>query len=122
MKNDQCFWFKEFNGWEGETWHYFIPCEGNETEWDKLKKFLTDNPHPECYECMESTLSLEKLSIADSICSRLDIGGYGAPISILSGKFIFKEFVPFSNKPEDKDLLYKGGICQMMHKEEELAK
>lgn len=37
----------EVNEWEGETWHYFIPVEGNEEALDRLKVLVDSWSRPE---------------------------------------------------------------------------
>lgn len=43
--------FTEYNEWEGETWHYFLPVDGNQSGLAKLERILGQyDPSQEHFE------------------------------------------------------------------------
>ncbi len=92
----------EHNEWEGETWHFYIPVDGNEEELEKLRSSIDG----EIYKLSKKTYEEDKIT---TLCEDDDDAGYMAKHNKLEGKFVFEQ-------PSDKNTepLYKGGIRKMM--------
>lgn len=94
--------FRECNDWEGETWNFYIPTEGNESEIAKLALAIKNSPE----------YSLEG-SIDESdvdVLVKHDEGGYMAFHNKLSGKLSIGTL----HITVDDDPLYKGGIKEFI--------
>lgn len=91
---------KEINDWEGETWNFYIPVEGNQKEIEKLKKHLVEDTY-----ILDKKLYEEK--DVDFLCENEDNCGYMNQHNKLAGKLK----VP---KKMNDDLLYKGGVKKFM--------
>lgn len=53
--------FTENNEWEGETWNFFIPIEGNEAVIEKIRKLIRGNSAYELGEPVWTQSEVEKL-------------------------------------------------------------
>jgi hypothetical protein len=93
--------FTEDNGWEGETWRFYVPVEGNEHALHELQDLL-DGLDDDSFE-----LDLNPIS-EEWVASRvaLDEGSYIAAHTRLEGKLVLPEI-----GVEDHEGLYKGGIA-----------
>jgi hypothetical protein len=88
----------EDNDWEGETWRFYLPLEGNDGELRKLKR-LIDDAGDESYTL---DLSPIKEEIVDARVKNLsDDTSYMAAHKKFEGTF---------KCPPSVDDLYKGGI------------
>lgn len=112
--------FIERNEWEGETWSFWIPLDGNKEallmlaqiialseEWDEKYEVHSD-PVPE--------------SDVDVLVKYVDDTGYMAARNKLSGKLVLPDDLSAMLADEDgKDPFYKGGIRNLMHKQQRQA-
>lgn len=94
----------ENNEWEGETWHFYIPVEGNEEEMVKLKEKYIDG---EIYCVSIKKFTEERVDI---LCEDDNNTSYMNKHNKLKGKLT----VPENLSPKTDDPLYKGGICKFM--------
>lgn len=95
----QYYKFTEVNDWEGETWHFYIPVDGNKREIAKLKKEVDG----EFYIVNDELLPENEVDI---LCKHSD-GGYMTTHNKLKGKLE----IPNEKGRSIEDALYKGGIC-----------
>lgn len=91
----------ENNDWEGETWKFYFPVEGNEKETKKLNKFIDG----ENYILSEKIYTEEEVDILCTEC--LNHITYMPTHNKLNGKLSVKG--KKNNNP-----LYKGGIRDMI--------
>jgi len=105
------FKFTEHNDWEGESWNFYIPIEGNTIPIQDLKTFIKNFSFEDMYEIDDKPYTEEEVTI---LCDNTE-SGYMDFHNCLSGKLI----VPFL-KVEDchivDDPFYKGGIENLMEK------
>jgi hypothetical protein len=106
--------FIEHNEWEGETWSFWIPLDGNENALNNLLVAM-DDFNTESYELDLAPISESKV---DAFVKHADIG-YMAAHNKLSGKLVLPDDLSAMLADEDgKDPLYKGGIRNLMHEQE----
>jgi len=86
--------YTEFNDWEGETWHFYIPIKGNEEAVTDLRGICDG----ECYCVADELIPEEEVDVL----VKHSAVGYMRKHNKLSGKL---------TPTED---LYKGGIVKMM--------
>lgn len=101
--------FTEKNDWEGETWHFYIPTEGNEDELTGLKEILN--------EVETGTYELDLTPIPDAevdVLVKHTDSGYMAYHNKLAGLLMLTPEILESFKTAGKDPFYKGGIGSYM--------
>ncbi len=98
--------FTEQNEWEGETWNFYIPVEGNEKELKKLKKLVDEIEAREQNGQYTMGEKLYDEKTVDVLCENSE-GGYMSVHNKLKG--LLK--LPKKGK---EDPFYKGGINKMM--------
>jgi len=103
--------FTEYNEWEGESWNFFIPINGNREAIKKLRKAI--KVYLEKSDLEEFTLSTDTLteSEIDTLIKHAnDHTSYRSAQNklkgLLCGDMIQKNTIA--------DLLYKGGIIKLM--------
>jgi hypothetical protein len=93
--------FTENNDWEGETWHFWLQCDGNATALARLLVALHDTYD----EDPEYTLDLDNPTdeaTVDTLVEHAE-GGYMASQNKVVGTLTLPEVFDF-------DDFYKGGI------------
>ncbi len=105
------FKFTEYNDWEGESWNFYIPIEGNTIPVEDLKTFIKNFSFEDMYKIDDKPYTEEEVKI---LCDNTE-SGYMDFHNRLSGKLILPEL-----KVEDcnivDDPFYKGGIENLMEK------
>jgi len=92
--------FTENNDWEGESWNFYIPVEGNEIEIERLRDLINTQDDEMCFEMNEDTFLTE-----EEVDILVDNATHG--------------YFPSDNKldeircPEDLEGLYKGGLLSI---------
>lgn len=99
--------FAEHNEWEGETWYFYIPAEGNEEAIEQLRQILEEVELTRVYEISMKKLKEKNVNL---YCKETD-SGYMSFHNKLSGKLINIDTLLFG---ENEDPLYKGGIRNFM--------
>lgn len=96
--------FSEQNEHEGETWHFYLPIEGNETELGKLRDYLASAEEDAEWE-LAYELGTDPLPEAevDILVKHADVG-YMSQHNKVSGVLATPDY------EADKDQFYKGGI------------
>jgi hypothetical protein len=97
--------FTEVNDWEGETWHFWLPIEGNEEALRKLAELLDVEADSDEYQ-----LSLEprdELHV-DALVDEDDEPGYMSAQNKLEGVLTVPDTLG-----ENCKALYKGDIAKM---------
>jgi phosphodiesterase/alkaline phosphatase D-like protein len=105
--------FDEYNDHEGETWSFFIPVRNNKTLVSSLKKLL---------KAAESIGDDNGFSISDEILTEAEVDtlvkygdcGYMDRYNKLTGVLDLSALEAAESSEEFVDLLYKGGIQDMM--------
>lgn len=95
--------FTEHNDWEGESWSFFIPTNGNEEAIEDLRKCLA---HMDDFELDEDETDEDEV---DLLVKNSDTG-YMDEYQKLSGELVLGDLVG----SELADALYKGGIRNLM--------
>lgn len=112
--------FTEANEWEGETWHFFIPLEGNEKVLDRLRNLvegLNAEEGDAQFTVASDTLSDGEVEVLSRSNEWVE-SGYMPTFNKLSGTLTLP--IRISNQDEDVDwnemldAFYKGGIRKMM--------
>lgn len=113
--------FVEDNEWEGETWRFWLPVDGNEAELEKLRAVLAKieafyaDSEPGCPFRLDASDALHDEDFVDKVCALADEdeGGYMAAHQKVYGVLT----VPDWPDPEDdgktptiEQDLYKGGV------------
>lgn len=99
--------FVENNDWEGETWSFWIPQEGNEDAIAKLTEIIVDD---DSYQIGDKPLEDEKQ--LDFLIERTkDETGYMARHHKLSGLL---KIPKKKDAAAIRESLYKGGICALV--------
>jgi hypothetical protein len=103
--------FTENNQWEGETWRFHIPIEGNEQSLNRLLAALTSGVGPA--QPASYRLSLEPVDEA-TVDDRVALGGgdYMHEDNKLSGRLVLPD--DLLGAIVNDDLLYKGGVKDLM--------
>lgn len=102
--------FTEYNDNEGETWHFFIPEEGNAEEIEHLRDVVEERLDEEQYQVGAEVLTEEAVAVLVASNAWED-GGYDTRFNKLAGKLT----VPGDIDDETLDgAFYKGGIRQMV--------
>jgi hypothetical protein len=109
--------FLEINDWEGESWSFFIPLEGNEHQLDLLETYLVDQENVK----FDFPYSLGGIPIpefeVDILVKHSDVG-YMPRYNKLSGKLdansLLEQLEQFELGDMMKFPLYKGGIKSFM--------
>jgi len=93
--------FIEHNDWEGETWRFYIPINGNEADLAKVRELITGSDYELVDEPQWSKAEVKKLERA---------GGYGYMNyhNLAAG---FKQ-LPDSINWDEEDPFYKGGLIR----------
>lgn len=102
--------FTEHNEWEGETWHFWIPLQGNTDELKRLDQIIARNPEMnEFYELDLTPVSEAEVGACVAQSSNTD---YLPEHNKLTGTLR----LPADDAITDNksDLLYKGGIRDYM--------
>ena len=98
--------FRENNDWEGETWCFYIPVEGNEGAISQLRNKIDDETASGAYSLTTEPIPEEEV---DTLVKHAEMG-YMAEHNKLAGKLE----VPDVTMVEMEELLYKGGIEGLM--------
>jgi hypothetical protein len=107
--------FTEENEWEGETWRFWLPYDGNE---EALRQLMELNPSEHHLVGVipgdSFTLDLSKFvdePTVDAFVANVDEGddGYMPPDQKVEGVLDISPLVGLSNKDAEQ-FLYKGGI------------
>lgn len=107
----------EHNGHEGETWRFYIPCDGNQEALDELAELLdaVDSDDDDIEFTLDGVVQEryvdDRVSMGDS--------GYMAAHTKLAGKLVLPERDEFyvvddEHAPWIVEILYKGKIRQLM--------
>jgi len=102
--------FTEHNDNEGETWHFYIPVEGNEETIKNLKIFLEENNLEDEYEISNKVFTDNETEV---LCDNTD-SGYMDFNNQLFGKLILPKLEMHKDGYIEDDPLYKGGIAELM--------
>jgi hypothetical protein len=104
--------FTEINVWEGETWNFYIPCEGNEEAFAALHEALSGMDH---YSGIyETSLEPVPASEVSALCKHSKTG-YMREHNKLKGRLDADRVKHLT--VDNVDDLYKGGIEGFMVKE-----
>lgn len=97
--------FTEENDWEGETWHFYLPIEGNETALATLRAYLDQEKSKGQYD-FPYTLGTEPITEAevDAFVKHSD-SGY-----MMEHNKIVGFLGDFDTDADPDDLFYKGRI------------
>jgi hypothetical protein len=97
--------FTEVNDHEGETWHHYLPIEGNEAALEQLRAYLA-KAKTECHWEFPYELGTEPIaeSDVDTLVKHADMG-YMAQHNKVAG--VLKKF---DTSADPDDLFYKGQI------------
>lgn len=107
---------KENNDWEGETWCFYIPVQGNEKAIDKLRKLCEQLNEEEEFSC-----SIDDEFVPESavdVLVKYGESGYFDDHNKLEGKLVLPKKMP--TRITDKvrqdwsERMCKGGISEMM--------
>jgi hypothetical protein len=101
--------FTEENDWEGETWHFYIPVDGNQLTLSVLAAALETSP-------IESyTLDLTPIpeSEVDTLVKHTEVG-YTADHTKLSGVLLLAPDTVDQLSAYDTDPFYKGEIAKFV--------
>lgn len=90
--------FTENCDWEGETWNFYLPLEGNEEALAWLRATIADGDAGEEYEVGEETYTEAEVAALARSHGQTD---YLPEHTVLSGRLA---------TVSDLDALYKGGI------------
>lgn len=90
--------FTENCEWEGETWNFYLPLEGNEEALDSLRALIADGDAGDEYEVGDETYTPAEVAALARGRSGTD---YLPEHTVLSGRL---------SVVNDLDLLYKGGV------------
>ena len=101
--------FTENNDWEGETWCWYIPVEGNkeslEVLRDKVKKVSTE---ADFYELGSKKLTEQEVDTL--VKNANDDCGYMDGHNKVTYNLDVSELVPLKTPEDIHDALYKGGL------------
>lgn len=101
----------EHNGWEGETWHFYIPVDGNEDSWAELQKVYEQYKGENTYVFHQTPIPENEVDI---LVKHTD-SGYMAIQNKVVGKLdILKIKSITKNDLDDEEPLYKGGVRRLM--------
>lgn len=100
----------ENNDWEGETWHFYIPIEGNEATLDRLADTLTLMAD----EAFELELAPIPEMEVDILVKRGGDTSYMAAHNKLAGRLVLTDEHLTTLAAGDVDPLYKGRIRDHM--------
>ena len=114
--------FTEHNEWEGETWHFWIPINGNATALETLDAAIDARNAVNAEASDKSPFELDLTPVpeaeVDAVIKRTaDDCGYMMPHTKLAGSLVISPEVLArleSGDPEGEDEFYKGGIRDFM--------
>jgi hypothetical protein len=106
--------FTENNDWEGETWHFWIPVEGNQEALVTLHSLIEGDDN-ESYE-LDLTPVAER--DVDALVRHGDMG-YMRYQNKLDGSLVVTPDMEAKIKDPEDDPLYKGGIRDFMQPADE---
>lgn len=96
--------FTEVNDWEGETWHFWLPVEGNEVQLVRLAVVTRDE---ECEYSLDMKNPLNEAAV-DILVANADDTDYMAEHTKVAGILRLPEELD-----EHLGEFYKGGIVQL---------
>lgn len=104
--------FTEINDWEAETWHFFIPYEGNEKAIERLALLIRNDKNYKIHKQKDSIMWTEK-EVDTAIKEMGDNTTYMSAYNKLKGKLNIKVLIEDYKRDPD-NTLYKGRIKEYM--------
>lgn len=101
--------FTEENEWEGETWRFWLPYDGNE---EALRQLVELNPGGDDYQLDLSTFVDEPTVDAFVANVNEDDDGYMPPDQKVEGVMDISPLVDLNDEAAEQ-FLYKGGIREL---------
>ena len=104
----------EENDHEGETWHHFIPIDGNQQAIDRIWEILnSEDSEIESFTLTEKTYTEEQVQ---TLCAQEDVTSYMWTYTRLEGVLVLPNDVTDKTctKVMLEEFLYKGGIRAWM--------
>ena len=109
--------FTEDNDYEGETWRFYIPIEGNEkalAELDEgLKEAAGEDPYDEFPYHLDDN-PIPEAQVDYLVGNLADDTGYMPAFNKLAGQLLLPVGLDWSSEDNFDDHLYKGGIKDWM--------
>lgn len=113
--------FTEINEHEGETWRFYIPVEGNQDAIDRLSRVLEAHDLTETFKfnATPAPESVVDTIVAEALEDYEENGGYRPARVELEGRLVLPDQLEEAEYIDVVNLLYKGGIEDLMVPEEE---
>lgn len=105
----------EENDHEGETWHHFIPLDGNQQAIDRIWELLnSEDSEVEPFTLKDQTYTEEQVRL---LCAQEDTTSYMSTYTRLEGVLVLPSDISDKNctKVVLEECLYKGGIRAWVH-------
>lgn len=104
----------EHNEWEGETWHFYIPLDGNKDTLDRLADALSILAGADEEPEFELELAPMTETEVDTLVRHGGDTDYMAAHNKLEGRLVLPDGALDTLRLGDVDPLYKGRICDHM--------